>query len=795
MEYLFILVLILGVLGVALVLPIVAISKVSALNARVARLAADVLALQAELKRRSGVPQQATVSKAVPEPRATTANQEEMLEQVAKVTSAPMAAPAAPIPDIALAVTAPVESALPKADPPAPVPQPKAKPASAPPSVSFETIVGGKVLNRIGAVAIVFGAVFFFKWAVDNNLISEAVRVIIGLLAGVGAIVGAALLRNRGQHIVAQGIVGIGSAVLYLSVFAAFNWYSLVPHPVAYVGMLIVTLVSAWRAYVHHSPFLAALAAGIGFMVPKMLPTDHPSTAGLFMHVVFIDLLVMATIALRRTWQPLYALAFVGTCLWQWIWYVSVDAVSAEQPVAPFMAGVFVALCLAIIPMHRARTMYLHPEIGVAIWSLALMLFSLFFLFTLQGAPTYMADAAMVVVAAAIYGTGWSTRKDVALRPVREAAGVAALAALLATIYVHHSVAERVMVVGIAALASTWLSRRDGTTGPQIVSVVVLLLAAFTFMMAPSILEMDQRHMIPPFVNLRFAAAVILAVSLFYALSTRLLQGTLAQMLDYARYVPLTFLAFGISLEVHHWIAGMADRWAVSDWYVARHHYWLSNVAQATVFTALVALLPSITRWSALYRHTLAVQGVAIVGALTFLYHIVEFEPESAYVFLMNVRVGATLTIAVALALGWLASVGSTVHRHGATWMAWAPVLLVTFLTASFEAADPWNQQLYALASRDVWDAEAYRNLASSQGLAVSITWVVYAAIVLVVGFARRIRPVRLVGIAVLGIAILKVFVFDLQELETPYRILSFVALGLVLLSVSFFYGRLRKYL
>jgi uncharacterized membrane protein len=36
-------------------------------------------------------------------------------------------------------------------------------------------------------------------------------------------------------------------------------------------------------------------------------------------------------------------------------------------------------------------------------------------------------------------------------------------------------------------------------------------------------------------------------------------------------------------------------------------------------------------------------------------------------------------------------------------------------------------------------------------------------------------------------------FLYDLRNLETLYRILSFVALGLILLSVSWIYSRFRE--
>jgi uncharacterized membrane protein len=59
-------------------------------------------------------------------------------------------------------------------------------------------------------------------------------------------------------------------------------------------------------------------------------------------------------------------------------------------------------------------------------------------------------------------------------------------------------------------------------------------------------------------------------------------------------------------------------------------------------------------------------------------------------------------------------------------------------------------------------------------------------------GMARRSVNVRLGGLALLAVAIAKVWTYDLSELEELARALSFVALGLLLLSGAFAYQRFK---
>ena len=50
----------------------------------------------------------------------------------------------------------------------------------------WETLIGGRWMNRIGALALILGIGFFLKYAFDNNWISQGLRVVIGLAIGMG---------------------------------------------------------------------------------------------------------------------------------------------------------------------------------------------------------------------------------------------------------------------------------------------------------------------------------------------------------------------------------------------------------------------------------------------------------------------------------------------------------------------------------------------------------------------------------------------------------------------------------
>jgi uncharacterized membrane protein len=71
-----------------------------------------------------------------------------------------------------------------------------------------------------------------------------------------------------------------------------------------------------------------------------------------------------------------------------------------------------------------------------------------------------------------------------------------------------------------------------------------------------------------------------------------------------------------------------------------------------------------------------------------------------------------------------------------------------------------------------------------------SAVWMGYGALVVLAGFALRWTLLRWQALVILGVTVVKVFVYDLSTLDPGYRILSFIVLGVLLMAISFAYQR-----
>ena len=74
-----------------------------------------------------------------------------------------------------------------------------------------------------------------------------------------------------------------------------------------------------------------------------------------------------------------------------------------------------------------------------------------------------------------------------------------------------------------------------------------------------------------------------------------------------------------------------------------------------------------------------------------------------------------------------------------------------------------------------------------------SLVWLLYAIALLILGLYKNIDKIRMVGLGVLSIVVLKVFLIDMNNLQGLSRALSFMGLGVALIGVGYLYQRMKK--
>ncbi len=184
----------------------------------------------------------------------------------------------------------------------------------------LETVIGGRWLNRIAIVALLVGFSFGLKYAFDNNWIGPSGRVAIGILLGALMMPWSSWLLGRGYSYFSEGIVALGEATLFLSVWAGCQYYHLYSTDIGFFGMILITAAMAAIALGRNSQRIAVLCMLGGYATPALVSTGQDHQVVLFTYLLILGggLLVMGS---RKDWYSLAPVAFIGTEIYFWGWY------------------------------------------------------------------------------------------------------------------------------------------------------------------------------------------------------------------------------------------------------------------------------------------------------------------------------------------------------------------------------------------------------------------------------------------------------------------------------------------
>jgi uncharacterized membrane protein len=196
---------------------------------------------------------------------------------------------------------------------PAPVPSPVVKPER-PRAKRFEARTGMAWINRIGAVTLALGAAFFFNYAVEAGWLGVSLRVLLGVATGSAFLIAADWLSRQGQRTFAQGLGGAGVAILYLSFWAAWRLYHLVPYAAAFVLMAAATVAAIALSIRCASEAIAALGFLGGYVTPLLLWTGEDRPWFLLGYLLLLGA-GARYVAQRREWRWVVGLAFAATAV------------------------------------------------------------------------------------------------------------------------------------------------------------------------------------------------------------------------------------------------------------------------------------------------------------------------------------------------------------------------------------------------------------------------------------------------------------------------------------------------
>jgi len=244
------------------------------------------------------------------------------------------------------------------------------------PSAVWNFFFDSNALVRFGVIVLFFGVAFLLKYASEHIEIPIEARLIgVALGAIVMLVIGWHLrLKRPGYALIVQG-GGIG--VLYLTVFAAFRLYQLLPAGLVFTLLAAMAVFSAMLAVLQDSRSLAAMGVTGGFLAPLLASTGGGSHVALFSFYALLNLGILI-VAWFKAWRSLNLLGFAFTFIIGLVWGDRFYRPEFFASTEPFLVLFFLFyVTIAVLFALRRDASIKDPVDGTLVFGVPLVAFGL----------------------------------------------------------------------------------------------------------------------------------------------------------------------------------------------------------------------------------------------------------------------------------------------------------------------------------------------------------------------------------------------------------------------------------
>lgn len=629
-------------------------------------------------------------------------------------------------------------------------------------------------LTVIGIVTLVLGIGYFVKYAIDQNWINETFRVIIGIVIGL-SIIGIGHYLRKKYDVFSSILVGGGISVLYFTITIAFREYGLFNQNFAFILLAFVTLLSIILSFIYNQQVLFIFSILGGFTAPMMISTGESNYVFLFTYLLILNLGTLY-ILWKKQWFYPSAISFGLSII-----FLSTWCLYPTNKIIFLFLGVYFILFLvyAMLPKFSERKMDISHQILYVINTIA---------FTALGLYTYThyyADfQSLVPILLMLINLGVYfiyKEKDKILADSSLALTIA-LVTLAIGIEFETSVVTALWAVLSSVLLFLWKQSKNSIFKASFIALIPIFFISLLINWLRYALDMEDYPILfnPVFITSGFVFVCSL-VNIYlikdFDENEKFLGFEIHKAKNLFSIISILFIYLGFLFEII---------------YQTEKHFTI-NIICGFAFLYSIYFISAVLLLSKAFNiNTITKYYLGIINFVLMVFYpiiiliadeiIIHQKPISYYlVYILYIIPFIYFTIRF---------LNKTEFKElkQSLFSQWF-VFVATVFIISFEIYN-----VYIIGFTGVKDFVAYnKHIDIYSMIILPIVWAILGCIVIYLGFKKNEKNLPIMGFALFGLIIVKLYAVDVWQMSNIFRIISFTILGILILITSFIYQKLKK--
>lgn len=681
----------------------------------------------------------------------------------------------------------------------------------------LEKFIGENLINKIGILILVLGISYFVKYAIDKDWINEPARVGIGMLAGT-LIMGIAHKLRRQYAAFSSVFVAGAIAVFYFTIGIAFHSYQLFGQTTAFIIMVLITIFSCLISLSYNRKELAVLSLIGGFAVPFMVSTGQENYVVLFTYILILNIGILA-LAYHKKWGIVNVLSYLFTVILYGTWlFKDINGKTPHFLGALAFAFAFYFVFILINIINNLRTKGLFSSIELSILASNSFLFYGAGMVILE--PYYPELKGLFTASLGFlnFGYAWFLYKKFGLdkTAVYLLIGLT-LTFLTLAIPIQFEGHFITLFWAAEAIVLMWLGQKSKITYYRFASVIVhqLMIGSLLMDWTSAYVSVSVLTIVFNKICLTGIFAVASLSAVYYLLKNE--EEELAQfglIFNPRKYrASLSFIGIIIAYFVGLLEVG----------YQANLH--IDGVNSAITLPITFHLIFSAALFYGLCKskkaiHLQLASLLAVINIILFAFcfsNYTFYEHEQYIRTGIHQRIGFYLhyiSLAIILFFGYklyqIKTENPVLNLFKKKITVWIAAFFVIYIASTelmlhsliFSNSPVTTQEVQSSKFYTVRDATYIQEQITYDTIQITrtqivktgypILWGILAFVFLIIGIRKRIKSLRIIALSLLGITILKLFLFDISNVSETGKIIAFILLGILILIISFVYQKLK---